>query len=138
MDDDVTDFIGLYSLRRFLKLPDSEEDEDSLRSILLDSCQEIDNVLHPFATSTPIPRGDPLFAKGKKLVVAYFRIQWAIEQRQFSLVKEYQEIYNSKKEALVKTLNADKTSRTESILVAAQPHPNRLVIPSQRDTFILD
>ena len=126
IDDDVTDYIGLSKLKRFLKLPDNSEDEDSLRSILLDACQEIDNTLLPFAEKIPIPPGDDLFAKGKKLVVSYFRILWALEQRQYDLVKENQEIYNEKKKVLIETLKANRTTRTRRVTVGTKSQTRRL------------
>ena len=126
-DDDVTDYIGLDKLRRFVKLPDNDdENEDSQRSILLDACEEVDNTLLPFAEKIPVPRGDELFAKGKKLVVAYFRVLWAIEQRQFDLVKENQEIYKEKKKILIETLKANRTTRTRRVTVGTKPQTRRL------------
>ena len=122
----VTEYVHFDALTALFNLNDTEDYKDVLYGIIFDANQEIDNVLLPFADKIPVPSGDELFSRGRKLATAYARVLWALELRQYDLVKELTEIYNEKKKTLIATLKASRTNRTRRATVGTQYRTRRL------------
>ena len=89
--------------------------------------------------TVPIPPGNLLYQLGEPLAIAYVKMVWSMEQAEVDMYRQRRKIYEAKKASLIKLLIAQKHDRQQAISISgADPLKNRLVLPSQKETFILD
>ena len=133
-------FLDLRTLKKSIIPAEADQDEDDVKllEIQFDANSEINKVLLPFAEETPIPKGSKFFSQGKYLAIMYAKWRWALDNRQSELARDLKELYEQKRDSILDAFKAERTTRTRTVLISADPRRQKLLIPGQKDTFILD
>ncbi len=137
MAEIFTNFLTLAFLKASLDIKsDNDKHDTKLTEILYDSNLEVDKILTPYATETPIPPGSELYPQGQTLAAMYARTRWLRDIFQFEASKLNQEDYETKKETLIATLEANKTERTETLFIPASDPLEQVYQPYNIDEYI--
>ena len=133
---DSSPYIDIEALKSFLGFKDDDSSNDILLSIIFNTTHHIDTILTPY-TDTPIPTGS-LWEETKYVAMQYALSLYYQRLYQTAQAKSYQEIYNERKEDLLKAYMARKTSQTASSFVAPPDLlRERIYQPTEIDNFIV-
>ena len=134
----ITSYIKFKLLKLSVGLLDTKKHDDKLREIAIESNQELDTQLKPFAESIPLEPGSVIFGQIQKTAIHYARSLWFNHIKQHDQEEKETTKYEAKLESLKDSLLADRNIRGEAVLVSADPRDIKLPIPAQVDTYILD
>ena len=136
----ITQYVALEDIKVVFSITSSDENLDDRLDIIIDDANaEVDTILYPYAEEIPIPPGNLLYQLGEPLAIAYVKMVWSMEQSEVDMYRQRRKIYEAKKASLIKLLIAQKHDRQQAISISGvDPLKNRLVLPSQKETFILD
>ena len=137
MTEVMTDFVKFELLKISIGLTNGVND-DKLREITAECNQELDSQLKPYATSIPLDTGSIIYGQIQKTAIHYGRMLWFNHIKQHDLEERENAKYEAKLAVLIQSLKADRNKRGTTILVTADPRIQKIPLPSQRDTFILD
>jgi len=133
----LTEFLSLEYLKNSLSINDDDSDS-KLLEIITDANIETDKVILPYAETIPVDTNTELFQRGTLLSAMYARARWYRDNFQQEMAESAQTEYENKKQSLIEVLQAERTSRTKPVLVTSDPRDKKLLLPSQKDTFVLD
>ena len=115
---------------------ETDNHDSKLAGLAIDANLELNKVMQPF-TEIPIPIGTNVYVYARSLALLYSRAAWFRELGQTQRHKIALAEYTERLESAIKTLKAERTPRTKSVLVSDDPREAKLRIPAQRDTFVL-
>lgn len=131
----MTDFLKLEFLKNSLSITTTNNDS-KLLEILQDSNNEVDKILTPYAAIVPIDTGTDIFTYGTTLATIYARSRWLRDTGQLDRAKSSEEEYERKKESVIKVLQADRTTRTETVFIPGRNPTDTLYQPFETDEYI--
>ena len=138
MSEVTSDFLKFELLKSSVGLSGTNSHDDKLHEIVAESNQELDTQIKTFTDSTPLEPGGVEFGQIQKIALHYGRMLWFNHIKQHDIEEKEKENYESKLEAIKLSLAANRGKRQRAVLAKADPRRERLPLPSQRDTFILD
>ena len=134
----MTNFLKYELLKSSVGLTGVQSHDLKLREITAESNQELDAQLKPYAESIPLDTGSVIFGQIQKTALHYGRMIWFNHIKQHDLEEKEKTNYEAKLKSIKDSLVADRNIRGEAVLISSDPREERLPIPAQYDTFLLD
>ena len=134
----MTNFLKYELLKSSVGLKGVRSHNLKLREITAESNQELDAQLKPYAESIPLDTGSVIFGQIQKTALHYGRMLWFNHIKQHDLEEKEKTNYEAKLKSIKDSLAADRNIRGEAVLISSDPRRERLPIPAQYDTFLLD
>ena len=134
----MTNFLKYELLKSSVGLTGVQSHDLKLREITAESNQELDAQLKPYAESIPLDTGSVIFGQIQKTALHYGRMLWFNHIKQHDLEEKEKTNYEAKLKSIKDSLTADRNIRGEAVLISSDPRRERLPIPAQYDTFLLD
>lgn len=131
----MPDLIDLNDLKSILQITGTVNDA-RLHECVYDANIETDKALGPSADK--LEKGTDLYEDAKRMALTYAKYRWMLDIRQYEFSRDLLKQYEDKRDSLIATLRADRTSRTKSILIADDPRRRKLLLPAQKDLYVLD
>ena len=134
----MTNFLKYELLKSSVGLTGVQSHDLKIREITAESNQELDAQLKPYAESIPLDPGSVIFGQIQKTALHYGRMIWFNHIKQHDLEEKEKTNYEAKLKSIKDSLVADRNIRGEAVLISSDPRRERLPIPAQYDTFLLD
>lgn len=131
----LTDYLDLELLRINLELP-ADYNKAKLTEIVIESNQELDVQLKPYADSIPLEPGNIIYGQIRKCALHYARALWFNHILEHDVEELERKRYEAKLKAIRQSFMADRNTRTISVVAAKNPIEDIVLMPSHRDTFI--
>lgn len=138
MSERITDFVRFELLKASVGMEADAAHDAKLREAAVEANQDVDARIKPYADSIPFEPGTPLHGQLAKAAMHNARRLWFNHIRQHKLEEAERQQYEAKMEVLVASIIADRGTRRRAVMVSADPREGRLLLPSQKETFILD
>jgi len=110
--------------------------DNKLQEITMEANQELDLQLKPFAEDTPLEAGSQQFVQAQNAALHYAKALWFTHIRQYEIEERESKRYEERIEALKASFDADRNSRTGSIIVSRDPRDEDIIMPSQTDSLV--
>ena len=136
-NNNPNEFITLAYLKNELGITNNEQN-DRLNHIIFDANQEVDSRIAPFIGEIPLKPGTYFWRQAQKCAATYARALWLERNFQVDLYNKTMPLFETKMETLIKSLKAERNTRTKTVMVNRGLQDETLRLPSQRDTFVLD
>lgn len=137
MSSEVSKFITLDDLKDDFDILDNNDDEE-LTQIRDASNVEVTTRLKAVADKLPLTITSVEYLQAKECARIYALFRWKRKKKQYEEARDIRAEFESKINALIIALQAAPQDRTKRIMVGKDPRKEKLLIPSQKDTFYLD
>lgn len=112
-------------------------DDNTLDNYGAQANRKIDNLLFSYQDVIPVAV-TAITDDCQGAARMYICYRYKVKQREFDSAKEYRMEFDSMINTVIKRLEALRTTRTNTVLVTDDPRRKKLLIPSQKDIFVLD
>ena len=112
-------------------------DDDTLDNYGAQANRKIDNLLYSYQDVIPAAVTE-ITEDCQGAARMYVIYRYKVKQREFDSAKEFRLEFDSMLESVIKRLEAKRGTRTQAVLISDDPRKNKLLIPSQKDIFVLD
>lgn len=112
-------------------------DDNTLDNYGNQANRKIDNLLFSYQDVIPAAVTE-ITGDCKGAARMYICYRYKVKQREFDSAKEYRTEFDSMVETVIKRLEAKRGTRTKTVLISEDPRDKKLLIPAQKDIFVLD